>query len=432
MPTSDAYTQCLDAMYSMRRFGIVLGLATITNILDGLGNPQHSFSAIHIAGTNGKGSIASALATILHNGGYRVGLYTSPHLIRFNERICIDGEPIPDHDVVASWEAVRSVHHGDREPTFFEFSTAMAFYEFGRHQVDFAVIETGMGGRMDATNVVAPVVTVITNISLEHKMYLGNTIAAIAGEKAGIIKANVPVVTGVKQKSARAVIEKTAARRSAPLYMKGREFNVRRTGSDRFTYNGIDHRWPGMRTGLIGGHQVDNAALTLAASELIMRRHARISKSHIQEGLVNHRWPGRLEVVSQKPYVILDGAHNLAAARRLRRFLQDALSRRRITMVAGILDDKPFAAILKDLLKPCQRLIITQAKIDRSLPPKTLEAVAKPLIDDIEIVPDVGEAVRHAIATSGPDDAVCIAGSLYVVGEAKAALDNASGEIFRV
>jgi len=366
MPTSDAYTQCLDAMYSMRRFGIVLGLATITNILDGLGNPQHSFSAIHIAGTNGKGSIASALATILHNGGYRVGLYTSPHLIRFNERICIDGEPIPDHDVVASWEAVRSVHHGDREPTFFEFSTAMAFYEFGRHQVDFAVIE------------------------------------------------------------------KTAARRSAPLYMKGREFNVRRTGSDRFTYNGIDHRWPGMRTGLIGGHQVDNAALTLAASELIMRRHARISKSHIQEGLVNHRWPGRLEVVSQKPYVILDGAHNLAAARRLRRFLQDALSRRRITMVAGILDDKPFAAILKDLLKPCQRLIITQAKIDRSLPPKTLEAVAKPLIDDIEIVPDVGEAVRHAIATSGPDDAVCIAGSLYVVGEAKAALDNASGEIFRV
>lgn len=419
-------------MYSMRRFGIILGLSTINNILDGLGNPQHSFSAIHIAGTNGKGSIASALATILHKAGFRVGLYTSPHLIRFNERICVDGTPITDDNVVASWEAVKSVHHGDREPTFFEFSTAMAFYEFDRQNVDFAVIETGMGGRMDATNVVSPLVTIVTNISLEHKMYLGNTIAAIAGEKAGIIKSNVPVITGVTQKSARAVIEETAAHRSAPLFVKGRDFSVRRTGSDRFTYSGIDHRWPGMRTGLIGGHQVDNAALTLAASELIMRTSERISRSHIQDGLIENRWPGRLEVVSEKPYVILDGAHNLMAARRLNRFLRDTLDGRRITMVAGILDDKPYASILKDLVTPCQRLIITQAKIDRSLPPETLKEVAKPLISDIEIVPDVGDAVRHAIATSAPQDAVCIAGSLYVVGEAKAALDDAGDEIFRV
>ena len=430
--STHAYTECLDAMYSMRRFGIILGLSTITNILDGLGNPQRTFSAIHIAGTNGKGSIASTLATILRIAGYRVGLYTSPHLIRFNERICVNGTPISDDAVVASWEAVKSVHHGDREPTFFEFSTAMAFHEFAQRKVDYAVIETGMGGRMDATNVVSPMLSIITNISLEHKTYLGGTIAAITGEKAGIIKPGIPVVTGVCQKSAKAVIEKIASGQSAPLFMKGRDFRVRRAGKDRFSYLGIDHHWTGMQTGLMGGHQVDNASLTLAACEIVMRNQDRLSKDHIQSGLVQNRWPGRLEVVSQKPYVILDGAHNLMAARRLGRFLQDALAGRRITMVAGILDDKPYEAILKDLVAPCSRLIITRPEIDRSLPPETLEAVAKPLISDIQIIANVGDAVRHAIATSGADDAVCIAGSLYVVGEAKAALDESGDSLFQI
>ncbi len=431
MPTN-AYAECLASMFRMRRFGIILGLSTITNILDGLGNPQRTFTVIHIAGTNGKGSIASALAAILQQAGYRVGLYTSPHLIRFNERICINGTPIADDAVVASWEAVKAVHQGDREPTFFEFSTAMAFYAFAQGAVDYAVVETGMGGRMDATNVVSPVVSVITNISLEHKTYLGSTIAAITGEKAGIIKPGVPVVTGVSQPSAKAVIEQTAARLAAPVYMKGRDFRVRRSGHDRFSYVGVDHHWTGMRTNLMGGHQVENASLTLAACELIMREDDRLSRNHIQAGLAQNRWPGRLEVVSQKPYVVLDGAHNLMAARRLGRFLQDTLAGRRITMVAGILDDKPYAAMLKDLVAPCSRLIITRPKIDRSLPPETLAAAAKPLITKIEIVADVGEAVRHAIATSRPEDAVCVAGSLYVVGEAKAALEKSGQSLFQV
>lgn len=431
MPTT-AYTECLDAMYRMRRFGIILGLSTITNILEGLGNPQHTFSAIHIAGTNGKGSIASALAAILQIAGYRVGLYTSPHLIRFNERICVDGTPISDDAVVTSWKAVKSVHHGDREPTFFEFSTAMAFYEFARHNVDCAVIETGMGGRMDATNVVSPMVSIITNISLEHKNYLGGTIAAITGEKAGIIKPNVPVVTGVTQKNAKAVIQKVASKQSAPLFMKGRDFSVRRTADDRFSYFGMEHRWTDMRTGLMGSHQLDNASLTLAACELIMRNYARLEMKHIQSGLAQHRWPGRLELFCQNPYVLLDGAHNIMAARRLGRFLQETLAGRRITMVAGILDDKPYEAILKVLVAPCSRLIITRPKIDRSLSPATLEAAAKPLISDIQIIADVGDAVRHAIATSRPEDAICIAGSLYVVGEAKAALEQSKGSLFQI
>jgi dihydrofolate synthase/folylpolyglutamate synthase len=429
---SRAYNQCLDAMYGMRRFGIILGLETIGNILDGLGNPQNTFSAVHIAGTNGKGSIASALAMILQQAGYRVGLYTSPHLIRFNERISVNGTPISDEDVVASWEAVKSVHHGDREPTFFEFTTAMAFHEFGRQGVELAVIETGMGGRMDATNVVHPIASIVTNISLEHKTYLGSTIAAIAGEKAGIIKPGVPVVTGVSQKSAKTVIEKTAADRSAPVYLKSRDFRVRRSAKDHFSYWGLDHHWTGMQTSLIGGHQIDNAALTLAACETLMRSGVEISRENIQAGLILNHWPGRLEVVSRNPYVLLDGAHNLMAARSLSRFLLDTLAGRKITMVAGILDDKPYEAILKDLVAPCERLILTQPKIDRSLPPETLRDVAGAWIADIEIINDVGDAVRHAMAVTKPEDAVCVAGSLYVVGEAKAALEEAGDSLFQV
>ncbi len=429
-----AYNDCLKSMYSMRRFGIILGLSTISNILNGLGNPHQTFSTIHIAGTNGKGSIASTLAKILQIAGYRVGLYTSPHLIRFNERICVNGKPIDDDAVVTSWEAVKAVHHGEREPTFFEFSTAMAFYEFQHQNVDYAVIETGMGGRLDATNVISPILSIITNISLEHRSYLGDTIAAIAGEKAGIIKSKIPVITGVNQKSARRVVEKTASKKSAPLFMKGRDFRVRRSSNNnnRFSYFGIDHRWKGMQTGLMGGHQVDNASLTLAACEILIRNHVPLKQDQIQSGLTRNRWPGRLEVISQNPFVILDGAHNIMAARRLSRFLRNTLKGRRITMVAGILDDKPYTSILKDLVGPCTRLIITQPKIDRSLPPKTIEATAKRFISNIEIVPDVADAVRHALATSEPDDAVCIAGSLYVVGEAKAALEEAGDSLFQI
>ncbi|MDL2269474.1 bifunctional folylpolyglutamate synthase/dihydrofolate synthase [Desulfosarcina sp. OttesenSCG-928-A07] len=422
--SSYAYTECLDAMYRMRRFGIVLGLSTTRRILEGIGNPHHTFSSIHIAGTNGKGSVASALATILRKAGYRVGLYTSPHLIRFNERINVDGTPISDEAVVEAWEAVRSVPAGDREPTFFEFSTAMAFYTFGRHQVDWAIIETGMGGRMDATNVVTPAVSLITNISLEHKTYLGNTIAAITGEKAGIIKPGVPVVTGVTQKSARSVIETVATEKNAPLYLMGRDFRVRRLKNGRFSYKGMDHTWNGLEPGLMGHHQVDNAALVMAAGELIMRQNSNLLKDHLQYGLAQNHWPGRLEVVCEKPLVILDGAHNLMAAKRLGRFLNDDLAGRHITLVAGILDDKPYAAILKEMLGPCERLIITKAKIDRSLPVETLETVAKSVVSRIERIEDVGEAVRHAMATSGPEDVICVAGSLYVVGEAKAELEK--------
>ncbi len=411
-------------MYGLRRFGIILGLETIKRILSALGNPQENFTSIHVAGTNGKGSVASALSSILHESGYKVGLYTSPHLVRFNERICINNCQISDADVVKSYKAVQQVHHGDRSPTFFEFATAMALYEFGRQKVEWAVIETGMGGRYDATNIITPAISIITNVSMEHRDYLGNTLAQITREKAGIIKQRTPVVTAVKQKQAQSVVQRVAHKKSAPVFMLGKDFTVRRNRTGYFSYYGIENTWHDLQTPLLGHYQVQNAALALAASELLNKHKAEISFKSIKNGLTKTRWPGRLEIVSDKPLVILDGAHNLIAARNLSKFLAANLVNRRIILVVGILDDKPYAPMLKSLLPVCSRAIITRAKTDRALPTQKLYATAKKIISDVTTVADVAKAAKHAIETAGPDDVVCIAGSLYVVGEAKEALEK--------
>ncbi|MCK5205571.1 MAG: bifunctional folylpolyglutamate synthase/dihydrofolate synthase [Desulfobacterales bacterium] len=424
MSLKNTYNSCLKTMYGLRRFGIILGLETIKRILSALGNPQENFTSIHVAGTNGKGSVASALSSILHESGYKVGLYTSPHLVRFNERICINNCQISDADVVKSYKAVQQVHHGDRSPTFFEFATAMALYEFGRQKVEWAVIETGMGGRYDATNIITPAISIITNVSMEHRDYLGNTLAQITREKAGIIKQRTPVVTAVKQKQAQSVVQRVAHKKSAPVFMLGKNFTVRRNRTGYFSYYGIENTWHDLQTPLLGHYQVQNAALALAASELLNKLKAEISFKSIKNGLTKTRWPGRLEIVSDKPLVILDGAHNLIAARNLAKFLTENLVNRRITLVVGILDDKPYAPMLKSLLPVCSRAIITRAKTDRALPPQKLYATAKKIISDVTTVADVAKAAKHAIETAGPDDVVCIAGSLYVVGEAKEAIEK--------
>ncbi|MBW2603709.1 MAG: bifunctional folylpolyglutamate synthase/dihydrofolate synthase [Deltaproteobacteria bacterium] len=419
MPKKESYDSCLKSLYSLRRYGIILGLDIIGNILEGVGNPQNNFNTIHVAGTNGKGSIASALSTILHKAGYKVGLYTSPHLVRFNERICINNRPVSDENVVAAYKAVKSAHHGSREPTFFEFTTAMAFYEFGRHNVEWAVVETGMGGRLDATNIITPALTIITNISLEHKLFLGNTISEITREKGGIIKKGTPVVTGVTQKNAISALASIAKSQSAPIYRFRDAFRIRRNKNTTFNYFGIDHVWRHIQTGLIGKHQTDNAALVLAACELLIKNNLNITLKNIKDGLEQNRWPGRLEIVCSSPLILLDGAHNFIAARLLARYLSENLSGRNITLIIGILDDKPCKAILKDLLPLCQKVILTRPKIDRALAPEKLYPIAQKIISDIHVIPDVDKAIIHAIENASPKDVICIAGSLYVVGEAK-------------
>jgi dihydrofolate synthase/folylpolyglutamate synthase len=411
-------------MYALRRFGIKLGLDTIGRILSGLGDPQEHFNAIHIAGTNGKGSVAATLASILNACGLRTGLYTSPHLVRFNERIVVDRQPISDENVLSAYRTVKAAAKVDREPTFFEFATAMAFHEFKCRKVEWAVVETGMGGRLDATNIIHPALSIITNVSVEHREYLGRRISQIAGEKAGIIKTGVPVVTAVRQKTAIAVVESVAAENSAPLFRLGRDFKMRRSAADTATYSGLNFRWRGLKTALRGGHQLENTALALAACDVLSPVIGVIESECLQRGLAETRWPGRLEQVLDRPLTLLDGAHNLIAARTLGRYLKTGLDGRAITLVVGILDDKPYREILSALVPHCRRVILTRPQIDRALPPEKLIPATSELTADWRVIPDVAAAVSHALNSSKPDDVVCIAGSLYVVGEAKAALEN--------
>ena len=426
-----SYDECLDKIYKLGRFGIKLELDTIQNILRFLNNPQKNYKVIHVAGTNGKGSTATYMASILRKAGFKTGVYTSPHLVRFNERISIDGEDISDEDVVSAYEAIKAVDIGKRRATFFEIATAMAFYHFAKEQVEWAVIETGMGGRFDATNIVQPQVSVITNLSLEHTDYLGSTIKDLAREKGGIIKPKVPVVTAVSQPSGLKVIETLARKNNAPLFRFKKDFSIRKTPKQStFTFQGIHNAYRDLVKPLPGDHQRENLSLALAACELVFHRNREtdarynLSQDLVHNGLSIARWPGRLEKIQENPLVILDGAHNLKAAQVLGKYLSDTLKGRRLTLVLGILDDKPHDDMLGHLLPLADRVIITKAKIDRSIETDVLAAsVKKYFTGDLSIIEDVPGAVSHAISTSSENDAVCIAGSLYVAGEAKEKFD---------
>jgi dihydrofolate synthase / folylpolyglutamate synthase len=421
------YQDCLDTIFKLGRFGIKLELETIQNILKFLNNPQKNYHTIHVAGTNGKGSTATYIESILRTAGFKTGIYTSPHLVRFNERICVNGQQISDEQVVEAYEAVHAVDLGKRRATFFEINTAMAFYHFSREKVDWAIIETGMGGRFDATNVIRPQVSVITNLSIEHTDYLGSTIKDLAREKGGIIKQATPVVTGVSQPSGLGVIRQIAVDKSAPLFQFKHDFTLRKNPKKAtYTFRGLDQTYGDIIKPLPGDHQRENLSLALAACELVFDKFKRtdprytLSPDLIKHGLATAKWPGRLEIISQTPLVILDGAHNLKAAQLLGKYLSQTLSGRNLTLVVGILDDKPYQEMLKHLVPYAQRIILTRAKIDRSLGTGVLKKAVKKLTrKKIEVIEDVQTAVTHAIATCSDNDAVCIAGSLYVAGEAK-------------
>ena len=425
-----SYDQCLEKLYALGRFGIKLELDTITGILNRLDAPEKKFKAIHIAGTNGKGSIASTIAAILQAAGISTGLYTSPHLVKFNERFAINGVPVSDDEIVEAYVAVNQADIGERKATFFELATAMGFYLFARRNVSWAVIETGMGGRLDATNILVPELSIITNLSIEHTDYLGDTLAQIAGEKAGIIKKGVPVITGVSQPDALAVIQQTAKEKNAPLFTAGRDFSViPRTdtppGDRCFDYQGKTCTWEKLATPLPGAHQMDNAALALAACEVLTQTPSApcLTQDQIRTGMAAVKWPGRLEYIRRNPDVILDGAHNLEAAENLGRFLAKEVTKGPLTLVVGILSDKPYEKMLAHLVPPVDRIIFTRPRINRNLDPQQLKDVASRMTQvPMEIIDAVPHAVAHAIETTPAEGTVCVAGSLYVAGEARAYL----------
>ncbi len=414
----NSYQQCLDKIYRLGRFGIKLELDTIKNILNQLDNPERKYNLVHVAGTNGKGSTATYIASILRKAGFKTGVYTSPHLIRFNERMTINGRQISNDDVVKAYEAVHKVDTGQRKATFFEIVTAMGFYYFAKKNVEWAIIETGMGGRFDATNIINPKVSVITNLSIEHTDYLGNTIKALAREKAGIIKAYTPVVTAVSQPSGLKVIQETAKLNLSDLHIYRKDFSIRKNPKkSSYNYKGLNQNFNHLIKPLPGTHQKENLSLALAACELIL---GNLDTPLVKKGLSITRWPGRLEHVLDKPLVIIDGAHNLKAARVLGKYLSSTLKDKKLTLVIGILDDKPHEKMLESLVPYAKNIIITKAKIDRSLDSSILKkAVQKITNGSVIIIEDVKDAVSHAIDISDDDDAVCIAGSLYVAGEAR-------------
>jgi len=421
MPMS--YRQSIEFLSRLQRHGIKLGLETIATLLERLGHPERRFRAIHIGGTNGKGSTAAMTASILRAAKHRVGLYTSPHLVDFRERIQVDGELVAEARMAALTDAVRQAAGGMPEPTFFEFTTAMAFRYFAEAQVDVAVVEVGLGGRFDATNVLMPLVTGITTVGLDHQAYLGNTVEAIAFEKAGIIKSGVPVVAGRLRPNAMAVVERVAGERGTPVVCLGREYMVAGESPDCFRYAGPSRSYDALQCALKGRHQLDNAACALALIEQADGLGLAVSAQAVQEGLRSVRWSGRLETLESRPVVLLDGAHNPDAAGALASCLTDMRRdhpRQRMIAVLGMMRDKDADGFLDHLLPCLDDVIVTQLRGGRAATVEELGALLHRRGRAAHLIPDLSDALAQARRMAGPDDGILITGSLFLVGEIKA------------
>jgi len=415
-----SYQESIDYLFGLQKHGIKFGLNCTKNILTRLGNPHHSLRCIHIAGTNGKGSTAAMLSSMLKQQGLRVGLFTSPHLVRFTERFRIDDEEESPERILEIFGRVRQVIDDAEPPTFFEIVTAMAFQYFAEEKVDWAIVEVGMGGRLDATNVMRPQVSVVTNVSFDHEEFLGNTLGAIAREKAGIIKNRVPVVSGARQPLVQAILKATCLRQEAPIFHLGKDFRAKRNADGSLRYEGLRRRFPSLALNLAGWHQFHNAALALATLEVLENyRVLSLNPAAIQEGLLHVHWPARLEVLQESPLIVLDGAHNPQGAECLRDALKQLFPKRRLHLVLGIMADKDLRGILRRLLPPAETVIFTQPKYARAANPETLRRLARPYIQRLYVIPDPESAIQQAKSLAAPEDVICITGSLYFAGEVK-------------
>ncbi|MBW2095178.1 MAG: bifunctional folylpolyglutamate synthase/dihydrofolate synthase [Deltaproteobacteria bacterium] len=412
-----SYEEAVKYLYSLQKFGIKFGLSKTSNLLNAFGNPHERQNYVHIAGTNGKGSVAAFLASILREAGFRIGVYTSPHLLRFTERFRINGREMSRETAAQLINELRGVVVQEEPPTFFEATTAMALVYFAREKTDLAIMEVGMGGRLDATNIIRPLVSVITNISLEHQDFLGTSIKEIAGEKAGIIKEGVDLVTGARKPRVVKEFRRLCQEKKAPFWRIGEQVRYRLTPSG-LHYYGLARRMKGIRLGLKGHFQARNAALALAAGELLERKGFPVSREQVRMGLRNVDWPGRMQVISTNPEILLDGAHNPGAARALASALQEEYRGRRVIMVIGVMDDKDIREILKWIVPLGDHIIYTRPQYYRAAAPERLMAEAASFEVPGEIVPALFPALDRARALAHPSDVIVVCGSLFTVGEA--------------
>lgn len=421
------YAETLSHIYALGRFGIKPGLARITRLLSALGNPQESFAAVHVVGTNGKGSTASILCSILSAGGYRTGLFTSPHLISFTERIRAGGIEIPEADVARLAERVMAA--APEGTTFFEIITALAALHFAEAGVRIALFEAGMGGRLDATNALHGVLSVITPVSLDHTDYLGSRIAEIAAEKVGICKRGTPVVSARQHPEAARGIERHARELSCPLYRLGEEFEADwREGE--LSYRGLALTLEGLRPGLFGLYQKGNAACALAAAELLPGAGFPLPPQALAAGVESARWPGRMEFFPGSPRLLLDGAHNPAGAAALAEALAE-IPRRRLLMVVGVMGDKELSGILGPLLPLADAVFAVAPDIERALPAAELAAYCRLAGASALNAGPVERGIALAREAAAPGDLILVCGSLFTVGEARSVLLSRSFEPFR-
>jgi len=418
----DAYRKSLDYLYRLEKFGMIFGLTQVERILNAIGNPHKEIQAIHIGGTNGKGSTAAMVSSILQKEGYRVGLYTSPHLVRFTERIRVNGKEIDEEEVAALTQRLRREIEsaGIARPfTFFDFTTAMALHYFNQKSVDLAVLEVGLGGRLDSTNVVDPLISIITNISKDHEEYLGRTILKIAGEKAGIIKKRKPLITAAVQPQVLRLFSKICREKKASYFRVGKEFRYVWKGDEDFDYEGLDRKLWGVHLHLKGFHQIVNATTALGAMEVLDGLGYRVSTEAMVDGLRDVDWPGRLEMVSASPRVILDGAHNPAGALALKESLRKEFQFQHLVLLVGIMKDKDSRSMLHLIAPLADTIILTKPHTDRATPPLLLKKALGRSGKKTEIEEDLKKAIDRGLSLTHKGDLLCITGSLYTVGEAR-------------
>ena len=420
----------LDYLLSFQKFGIKLGLANITRLLEALGNPHHEFPAIHVAGTNGKGSVVAFIHSALTAMGYRVGRFTSPHLVDFSERILVGPDQITASQVDNLIERLRpAVEEMKRDslpehPTFFEAVTAMAFMHFALEKTDFAVVEVGMGGRYDSTNVVNPLVSVINNVSLEHRAYLGDTLTEIAGEKAGIIRPGVDVVSAALDDDARSVIEQRVGECGVKAYFLSSEFSFEARG-DAFPRQWIDFKGPwraldDVELNLPGAFQGANAAVALMALEVMREKgHISADEAALRRGMAATKWPARLEKLADSPVIILDSAHNPAAMEASVDALLELFPGRRILPVVGMLNDKDIIESLRSLQRLSDSVVVTQAEYARALPANDLAAAAGDIFENVRCEASIAAAIESALGAVESGDIILITGSLFNVAEVR-------------
>jgi dihydrofolate synthase/folylpolyglutamate synthase len=441
------YQETWTFLDNLQFFKIKLGLESMSTFLEELGSPEKELKFVHVAGTNGKGSVAVTLLTLLAKAGYTVGLYTSPHLSSVRERFRINNEYISEEEFAEEGSRIHNILDG-RQITYFEFTTALAMLWFARRRVDLAILEVGLGGRLDATNVITPLLSVITNVSMDHEMYLGDTLAEIAGEKAGIIKENIPVVSSVglgetdDERTVLTVVEDSCREKKAPHFLYGRDFLIEQAEDETWNYwcmkrKGccqLREKITGLRSNLLGNYQKVNTGLALATLEFLGHFGFSVDEEQIRSGLLEVSWPGRLESFclnrkdgsrvgcSDKDSVryLLDGAHNPAGVASLQEALENDFQYEKLVLVWAAMSDKDYSAVLPQIAGLAHMIIFTRLDYERSAEPEDLVEILPADIRPRAVCENsLDKALAEASELAGHADLICIAGSLYLIGEAR-------------